>query len=96
VVVTPGETTRDPDVRDGEKPFPVPLQEIALALLQISIVDSECHIEIVDAERLTVGAAALAWAVSRAPICPETNSGQASKPTLINVNTARGSMRRYS
>jgi hypothetical protein len=67
-----------------------------LALLQMSIVEAECHIEIVDAMRVAVGAGVLGWAASRPPICPETNSGQASKPTLINVNTARTSIRRYS
>jgi hypothetical protein len=63
-VVAIGTITRDPDVPDGEKPFPVPLQAVALALVQVSFVDSGYHIEVRDAERATVGAAALACALA--------------------------------
>ncbi len=37
VVVTPGETAIDPDAPDGENPFPVPLQAVALALVQVRV-----------------------------------------------------------
>ena len=57
-----GAIETDPDAPDGEKPFPVPLQAVALALVQVSVVDSGYHNEVGDAERVTVGAAALAWA----------------------------------
>jgi hypothetical protein len=39
VVVAVGVTARDPDVPDGEKPFPVPLHAVALALVQVSVDD---------------------------------------------------------
>jgi hypothetical protein len=50
-------TTRDPDVPDGEKPFPVPLQALALALVQVSVDDSVYGTEVGEAERVTVGCA---------------------------------------
>jgi hypothetical protein len=73
-VVTPGETARDPEGPDGEKPVPVPLQAVALALVQASVDDPPFGIEVGDADNVTVGAAALAWALSCAPTCPEINS----------------------
>ena len=51
-----GVRTRDPDAPDGEKPFPVPLQAVALALVQVSVDDSVYGTEVGDAERDTVGA----------------------------------------
>jgi hypothetical protein len=39
VVVVFGETARDPEGPDGEKPFPVPLQAVALALVQVRVDD---------------------------------------------------------
>ena len=64
MVVAIGTITRDPDVPDGEKPLPVPLQAVALVLLQVSLVDSGYHIEVRDAERVTVGADWLACALA--------------------------------
>jgi hypothetical protein len=57
VVVTRGETARDPDVPDGEKPFPVPLQEVAWVLVQASVDGRLFGIEIGDADNVTVGRA---------------------------------------
>jgi hypothetical protein len=57
VVVAWGETARDPEGPDGEKPFPVPLQEVALALVQASVDDSSFGIEVGDADNVTVGRA---------------------------------------
>lgn len=62
MVVAIGMMARDPDVPDGEKPLPVPLQVAALALVQVSFVDSGYHTEVRDAERVTVGAAWLTCA----------------------------------
>jgi len=95
VVVTPGERARDPEGPDGEKPYPVPLQAAALALVQASVDDSPFGIEVDDAERVTVGAAALAW-LSCAPTLSKTSSGEANKLSLIVVNTVRRNMRRNS
>ncbi len=39
VVVALGVTESDPETPDGEKPFPVPLQVVALALVQLSVND---------------------------------------------------------
>jgi hypothetical protein len=94
VVVAIGTRGRDPDLPDGEKP--VPLQVVALVLVQVSVVDSGYHSEVGDAERVTVGAAALAWAVNCAPPRPKINSEEASKPSLIFVNTVRDDMCSYS
>ncbi len=55
VVATRGETARDPDVPDGENPFPVPLQAVALALDQASVDDRPLGTEVGDAEKVTVG-----------------------------------------
>jgi hypothetical protein len=57
VVATPGETATDPETPDGEKPFPVPPQEVALALVQASVDDSLRGIEVGDADNVTVGRA---------------------------------------
>ena len=46
----------DPEGLDGEKPFPVPLQAVALALVQASVDDSPFGIEVGDADNVTVGA----------------------------------------
>jgi hypothetical protein len=91
-----GETARDPEGPDGEKPFPVPLQAVALALVQASVDDAPRGIEVGDADNAAVGAAALAWALSCAPTCPEISSGIASRPIRILVNTGRRNMRGYS
>jgi hypothetical protein len=45
----------DPDLPDDEKSFPVPLQAVALVLVQVRVDDRGYHIEAGDAERLTVG-----------------------------------------
>jgi hypothetical protein len=63
-----GETAKDPDVPDGEKPFPVPLQEVALVLDQTSVDESLRGIEVGDADNVTVGRAA-------PTACPAFNSG---------------------
>jgi hypothetical protein len=55
VVVTPGETARDPEAPDGENPFPVPLQVVALALVHVRVDDRPFGIEVGDAEKVTVG-----------------------------------------
>jgi hypothetical protein len=39
VVVVFGETPIDPEAPDGEKPFPAPLQAVALALDHASVDD---------------------------------------------------------
>jgi hypothetical protein len=57
VVVATGARTSDPDVPDGEK---FPRQAVALALVQVSVVVSGLHNAVGDAERVTVGAAAVA------------------------------------
>ncbi len=59
-----GETAIDPEGRDGENPFPVPLQAVALALDQVSVDDRPFGIEVGDAERVTVGDAWLACALA--------------------------------
>jgi hypothetical protein len=74
VVVMPGATARDPEAPVGEKPFPVPLQAVALALVQTSVDDSPFGIEVGDADNVTAGAAALAWAVRWPQTGPEINS----------------------
>ena len=79
-----GVITRDPDAPDGEKPFPVPRQEVALALVQVSVVDSGCHSEVRDAERVTVGTT-----------CPEADSGKATKPSLSVATNNFRDMCRY-
>ena len=80
MVVAIGTTTRDPDVPDGEKPVPVPLQAVALALVQVSVVDSGYHNEIGDAERVTVGPATLTCAElgDKMTACPRTTSAEKS------------------
>jgi len=82
VVVTPGETPIDPEAPDGEKAFPVPLQAVALALLQVRVDDCPLGIEVGDAERVTVGAAWLACALELTT-CPIINNGETSKPSPI-------------
>jgi hypothetical protein len=57
VVVALGQTAKDPDAPDGEKPFPVPLHEVALALVQASVDESLLGIEVGDADNVTVGRA---------------------------------------
>ena len=52
-----GEIAKDPDVPDGEKPFPVPLQEVAWVLVQAIVDDSLRGIEVGDADNVTVGIA---------------------------------------
>jgi hypothetical protein len=54
-VVILGETTAEPDGPVGEKPFPVPLQEVALTLVQLSVEDWPLGIEFGDAANVTVG-----------------------------------------
>jgi hypothetical protein len=65
VVVAMGTITTDPDVPDGEKSLPVPLQAVALLLFQVRVVDRGYHIEAGDAERRTVGDA---WLGCAAPV----------------------------
>jgi len=86
VVVAIGMMARDPDVPDGEKPFPVPLQAVALALVQVSLVDSGYHIEVRDAERVTVGAATLTCAElgEKMTACPKTTSAEMSN-VICNI-----------
>jgi hypothetical protein len=55
VVVVFGETAIDPEGPDGEKPFPVPLQAVALVLVQVSVDDRPFGIEVGAAEKVTVG-----------------------------------------
>ena len=69
---------------DGEKPFPVPLQAVALALVQVSVDDSVYGTEVGDAERDTVGAGLVCALELR--VCPAINNGETSKPSL-NVDT---------
>jgi hypothetical protein len=56
VVVALGESVCDPEGLDGEKPFPVPLQEVALALVQATVDDFPFMMEVGDADSVTVGA----------------------------------------
>jgi hypothetical protein len=63
-VVVEGDTTSDPEGPDGEKPFPVPLQAVAFALVQVSVDDRVFGTEVGDADKVTVGAT-----------CPEADSG---------------------
>jgi hypothetical protein len=77
-VVTPGETARDPEGPDGENPFPVPLQEVALALVQASVDDLLCGIEVGDADNVTVGRA---WLTA----CPVFNIGEKTSSTSLTV-----------
>ena len=79
-----GTITRDPDAPDGEKPFLVPLQAVAPALVQVSVVDSGYHSEVGDAERVTVGTT-----------CPEADSGKATKPSLNAATNNFRDIRRY-
>jgi hypothetical protein len=58
VVVTVGETLRDPEAPDAGKP--APLQVLALVLLHISVEDWPLGIEGAKAERVAVGAGAVA------------------------------------
>jgi hypothetical protein len=75
-----GETAKDPDVPDGEKPFPVPLQEVAWVLVQTSVDDSLLGIEVGDADNVTVGRA---WLNA----CPAISSGDISKPSPVVVSS---------
>ena len=77
-----GMRTMDPDAPDGEKPLPVPLQAVALALVQVSVDDLGYHIEVGDAEKVTVGAPGLACALELTT-CRVINNGETSKPSLI-------------
>ena len=56
-MVALGETARDPETPDGENPSPVPLQAVALALVQASVDDPLLGIEVGDADNATVGSA---------------------------------------
>lgn len=58
MVVAIGETLREPEAPDAEKP--VPLQEVALALLHMSVEDLPFGIERAKAERVAAGAGAVA------------------------------------
>jgi hypothetical protein len=58
VVVAVGETVRDPDGPDAEKP--VPLQVLAFVLLHMSVAERPLGIEGAKAERVAVGAGAVA------------------------------------
>jgi hypothetical protein len=51
-----GERARDPERPDGEKPFPVPLQPVALTLDQASVDDWPFGTDVGDAEKVMVGA----------------------------------------
>ena|SRR5579862_5595179 len=81
VVVAVGVMETDPDAPDGEKPFPVPLQELAFALVQVSVVVSGYHSAVGEADNVTVGALGWEWAT-----CPVVNRGKTSKPSLVFVN----------
>jgi hypothetical protein len=50
-----GERARDPEGLDGEKPFPVPLQAVALVLDQASVDGRPFGTDVGDAEKVTVG-----------------------------------------
>jgi hypothetical protein len=80
MVVTPGETTLDPEGPNGENPVPVPLQSVALALDQASVDDWPFGIEVGDAERVTVGGLVCALELTT---CPIINNGETSKPSLF-------------
>jgi hypothetical protein len=58
VVVAVGVTVRDPEGPDAEKP--VPLQVLAFVLLHMSVEDRPLGIERPKAERVAVGAGAVA------------------------------------
>jgi hypothetical protein len=85
VVVALGETAWDPETPDGEKPLPVPLQEVALVFVQASVDDLLFGIEAGDADNATVGRA-------RLTACPVINTGETSKTSLIVANTVIGNI----
>jgi hypothetical protein len=142
VVVAVGVTVRDPEAPDAEKP--VPLQVLAFALLHMSVEDWPLAIERPKAERVAVGAGAVAACATTiaegfvdceiAPTlcagticgiarpsavaggdavvigvafggmlelgdeltaCPETTSGEKSKPSMTVVNTVKRTIRLY-
>jgi hypothetical protein len=73
VVVAVGETVRDPEAPDAEKP--VPLQVLAFVLLHMSVEDWPLGIERPKAERVAVGAgadAACATAIAERVVDCET------------------------
>ena len=76
-----GETARDPEGPDGEKPFPVPLQEVALALVQVIVDGSPFHIEVGDADSATVGAGC------ELATCPVIDSVETTKPSPVVVSS---------
>jgi hypothetical protein len=65
VVVAVGETVRDPEGPGAEKP--VPLQVFAFVLLHISVADWPLGTERAKAERVAVGAAAVAACATSIP-----------------------------
>jgi hypothetical protein len=69
----------DPEAPDGENPFPVPLQAVALALVQERVDDWPPGMEVGDAEKVTVGAVCALELTT----CPAINNGEASKPSPI-------------
>jgi hypothetical protein len=85
VVVTLGEIAKDPETPDGEKPFPVPLQEVAFALVQAIVDESLRGIEVGDADIVTVGRA---WLNA----CPAISSGDISKPSPVVVSNVLRNM----
>jgi len=80
--VAVGTIETDPDAPDGEKPFPVPLQEVALALVQVSVVDSGYHNPVGEADNVAVGAAD--WALAT---CPVINNVETSRPSPVVVSS---------
>jgi hypothetical protein len=71
VVVAVGETVRDPEAPEAEKP--VPLQVLAFVLLHTSVADWPFGIERAKAERVAVGAvAACATAIADRSVECET------------------------
>lgn len=81
-----GETDRAPARPDGENFSPVPVQAVALVLVQEIFDDSPFGIELGDAERVTVGAAGVA---ACAMAIPEGLAGCAGAPSLRGAAMSR-------
>jgi hypothetical protein len=87
VVVAVGETVRDPEAPDAEKP--VPVQVAAFVLLHMSVEDCPLGIERPKAERVADGAGAVA---ACATAIAEGFVGCEGAPTLQGGTSCRSSL----
>ena len=86
MVVAVGETARDPETPDAEKP--VPLHVVAFVLLHMSVADRPLGIERPKAERVAVGAgavAACATAIAEESVDCETPLNALRRDDLLDL-----------